>query len=130
MAIETVAVWSLLAEIGGAIHFRSGVAERYPDDERNIQCVESLGRLEDNLGELTEDDPRIVKCFETYRDKHMAAGNGELHTPDQVLQEHELEAHPHGRQAEESEHEPQLEAGANELDLAGVTHLRVLQETD
>ncbi len=69
---------AVIEEICGAIYFRSGVAERYPDDARNIQCVASLKRLKDNLDQLTEDDPRMVKCFETYKSKHEAAGNSEF----------------------------------------------------
>ena len=68
---------AVLAEIEGAIYFRSGVSERYPDDRRNIQCVESLWRLKENLDQVPEDDPRMVRCSETYRDKHLAAGNGD-----------------------------------------------------
>ena len=66
---------SILSEIDGAIYFRTGAAERFPDDHRNAQSVEGLTRLKGSLEQLADDDSRFAKCFEVYRERHSMAGN-------------------------------------------------------
>ncbi len=66
---------SILSEIDGAIYFRTGAAERFPDDHRNAQSVEGLTRLKGSLEQLADDDSRLAKCFEVYRERHSMAGN-------------------------------------------------------
>ncbi len=66
---------SILSEIDGAIYFRTGAAERFPEDDRNARCVEALTHLKDNLEQIADDDSRLTRCFEAYQEKHSAAGN-------------------------------------------------------
>ncbi len=75
MAKQVLFKSSILSEIDGAIYFRAGAAERFPDDHRNAQCVEGLTRLKDNLEQIADDDSRLTRCFEAYRERHSAAGN-------------------------------------------------------
>jgi hypothetical protein len=62
-------------EIDGAIYFRTNVAERFPEDERNVRCVEALTHVQEKLNQLGDDDLQLARCFKAYREKHSAAGN-------------------------------------------------------
>ena len=66
---------AICEEIDGAIQFRSGTAERFPDDERNQRCVDSLTALASNLAKVPEDDETLRRCFKAYKWKHQRAGN-------------------------------------------------------
>lgn len=74
--IDTASFKSAVAmEIEGAIHFRQERAERFPEDERNQRCADSLQKLADGLDALSEDDLTLVRTSNIYFGKHKTAGN-------------------------------------------------------
>ena len=66
----------LLMEIEGAIFFREGKAKQYPEDDRNIQCAESLTTLAENLNKLPNDDLMFRDAEIAYREKWEATSVG------------------------------------------------------
>lgn len=66
----------LLMEIEGAIYFREQRAELYPEDDRNIQCAESLTTLAENLKKLPDDDLMLSRADKAYREKWEATSIG------------------------------------------------------
>lgn len=60
---------AVIAEIEGTIYFREHVAERYPDDLRNAQCIRSLDALRNNLAALPDDDATLRLVQKTYKEK-------------------------------------------------------------
>ena len=56
-------------EIEGTIFFRKERAELYPEDDRNIQCAESLTTLAENLDKLPDDDLVLRRAEKGYREK-------------------------------------------------------------
>ena len=63
-------------EIEGAIFFREERAKLYPEDDRNIQCAESLTMLEENLNKLPDDDLVLRRAEKAYHEKWNATSCG------------------------------------------------------
>ena len=63
-------------EIEGAIFFRKERTEQYPEDDRNIQCAESLTMLAENLDKLPDDDLMLRDAEIAYREKREATSSG------------------------------------------------------
>lgn len=69
---------AVLMEIEGAISFRERKADQYPEDDRNIQCAESLTALAENLKKLPDDDLMLHDAEVVYREKWESTSSGEV----------------------------------------------------